>query len=105
MLQLRDQPGTSAAAPGAHSNAFDRVRALQDGVENGAATCAGYIPRARVIGSSAALEYRAGERGGMIALSLARTTEVPPAGSVSVTTAAAACRSSLNPAMPSSPHR
>jgi predicted metalloprotease len=42
MLQLRDQPGTSATNAGAHGNAFDRVRALQDGVQNGAAKCAGY---------------------------------------------------------------
>jgi predicted metalloprotease len=42
MLQLRDQPGTSATNAGAHGNAFDRIRALQDGVQNGATTCAGY---------------------------------------------------------------
>jgi predicted metalloprotease len=42
MLLLRDQPGTSAAAPEAHGNAFDRIRALQDGIEEGAAKCAGY---------------------------------------------------------------
>ncbi|WP_433364328.1 neutral zinc metallopeptidase [Actinoplanes sp. CA-142083] len=42
MLQLRDQPGTSATNPGAHGNAFDRIRAFQDGVENGATKCAGY---------------------------------------------------------------
>lgn len=42
MLQLRDQPGTSATNEGAHGNAFDRIRALQDGVENGATKCAGY---------------------------------------------------------------
>ena len=42
LLMLRDQPGTSAQAPQAHGNAFDRVRALQDGVEEGATTCAGY---------------------------------------------------------------
>ncbi|NMO57559.1 zinc metallopeptidase [Actinoplanes sp. TBRC 11911] len=42
MLQLRDQPGTSATSAGAHGNAFDRIRALQDGVQNGATTCAGY---------------------------------------------------------------
>jgi predicted metalloprotease len=42
MLQLRDQPGTSATAPGAHGNAFDRIQALQDGVQNGVTTCAGY---------------------------------------------------------------
>jgi len=42
MLQLRDQPGTSATNEGAHGNAFDRIRALQDGVQNGATKCAGY---------------------------------------------------------------
>jgi predicted metalloprotease len=42
LLLLRDQPGTSAQAPEAHGNAFDRIRALQDGVEKGAATCAAY---------------------------------------------------------------
>jgi predicted metalloprotease len=42
LLLLRDQPGTSATAEGAHGNAFDRIRALQDGVQHGAATCAGY---------------------------------------------------------------
>ena len=40
MLQLRDQPGTPALAEGAHGNAFDRIRALQDGVDEGVATCA-----------------------------------------------------------------
>jgi predicted metalloprotease len=42
LLQLRDQPGTSATTEGAHGNAFDRVRALQDGVQHGATKCAGY---------------------------------------------------------------
>jgi predicted metalloprotease len=42
ILQLRDQPGTSATAEGAHGNAFDRIQALQDGVRNGATECAGY---------------------------------------------------------------
>ncbi|WP_041832484.1 neutral zinc metallopeptidase [Actinoplanes sp. N902-109] len=42
LLQLRDQPGTSAANPQAHGNAFDRIRAFQDGVEKGPATCAAY---------------------------------------------------------------
>ncbi|HYN93576.1 MAG TPA: neutral zinc metallopeptidase [Pilimelia sp.] len=42
MLMLRDQPGTSAQAPQAHGNAFDRVRAFQEGVEQGAARCATY---------------------------------------------------------------
>jgi predicted metalloprotease len=42
LLLLRDQPGTPAQAAGAHGNAFDRIRALQDGVQKGAATCAAY---------------------------------------------------------------
>ncbi len=39
LLQLRDQPGVS---PQAHGNAFDRVRAFQEGVEQGANRCAAY---------------------------------------------------------------
>jgi predicted metalloprotease len=42
ILMLRDQPGTSAMAPQAHGNAFDRIRALQDGVEQGAKKCTTY---------------------------------------------------------------
>jgi predicted metalloprotease len=42
LLLLRDQPGTPAQAAQAHGNAFDRIRALQDGVEKGVATCAAY---------------------------------------------------------------
>jgi predicted metalloprotease len=42
LLMLRDEPGTSAANPQAHGNAFDRIRAVQDGVEKGADTCAAY---------------------------------------------------------------
>jgi predicted metalloprotease len=42
LLLLRDQPGTPAQAAEAHGNAFDRIRALQDGVEKGAAVCAAY---------------------------------------------------------------
>jgi predicted metalloprotease len=42
LLQLRDQPGTAAQTEGAHGNAFDRVRALQDGFESGPAPCAKY---------------------------------------------------------------
>ena len=42
ILMLRDQPGTPALAEGAHGNAFDRIRALQDGVQQGAQTCADY---------------------------------------------------------------
>jgi len=45
MLSLRDQPGTSAQADGAHGNAFDRIRALQDGVDEGVPTCAKYRAR------------------------------------------------------------
>lgn len=42
ILMLPDQPGTPALDPGAHGNAFDRIRALQDGVEQGAPACADY---------------------------------------------------------------
>jgi predicted metalloprotease len=42
LLMLRDQPGTPAQDAGAHGNAFDRIRALQDGVEQGAGKCAQY---------------------------------------------------------------
>jgi predicted metalloprotease len=42
LLLLRDQPGTPAQAPEAHGNAFDRIRALQDGVEQGAKKCVSY---------------------------------------------------------------
>ncbi|GAA0498112.1 aminopeptidase [Paractinoplanes deccanensis] len=42
LLLLRDQPGTPAAAEGAHGNAFDRIRALQEGVEDGVGQCAKY---------------------------------------------------------------
>ena len=58
LLMLRDQPGTSAQAPQAHGNAFDRIRAFQDGVQKGVETCAGYrednIPVTEVPFSSAA---------------------------------------------------
>jgi predicted metalloprotease len=42
LLMLRDQPGTPAMDEGAHGNAFDRIRALQDGVQDGAGKCATY---------------------------------------------------------------
>ena len=42
MLLLRDEPGTAAQNPQAHGNAFDRIRALQDGVEKGIGLCADY---------------------------------------------------------------
>ncbi|MFI5843962.1 neutral zinc metallopeptidase [Catenuloplanes sp. NPDC051500] len=45
LLQLRDEPGTSAENPQAHGNAFDRIRAFQDGVEQSATRCAEYNAR------------------------------------------------------------
>ncbi|HEY0533814.1 MAG TPA: neutral zinc metallopeptidase [Actinoplanes sp.] len=42
LLMLRDQPGTPAMDEGAHGNAFDRIRALQDGVQDGAGKCVQY---------------------------------------------------------------
>ncbi|MGI5184946.1 neutral zinc metallopeptidase [Dactylosporangium sp. CA-152071] len=45
MLTLRDEPGVPAQAEQAHGNAFDRVRALQEGVEQGAGRCAAYHAR------------------------------------------------------------
>ncbi|WP_308121065.1 neutral zinc metallopeptidase [Paractinoplanes bogorensis] len=45
VLTLRDQPGTPATSEGAHGNAFDRIRALQDGVDEGVTTCAAYRAR------------------------------------------------------------
>jgi predicted metalloprotease len=41
-LVLRDQPGSSGRAPGAHGSAFDRIGAFEDGFENGAKACADY---------------------------------------------------------------
>ena len=42
LLMLRDQPGTPAVAEGAHGNAFDRIRAFQEGVQQGPKKCASY---------------------------------------------------------------
>jgi len=42
ILMLRDQPGTPAVAEGAHGNAFDRIRAFQEGVQQGPTKCASY---------------------------------------------------------------
>lgn len=42
LLQLSDPVGVDASQDGAHGNGFDRVSAFQDGVENGASTCAAY---------------------------------------------------------------
>lgn len=41
-LDLRDPSGTDGGDPGAHGNAFDRVRAFDDGLTGGAETCRGY---------------------------------------------------------------
>ncbi len=42
LLQLRDPSGVDGSEQGAHGNGFDRVRAFQDGFEDGAAACADY---------------------------------------------------------------
>ena len=42
LLLLRDQPGTPATDEQSHGNAFDRVRALQEGIEQGPSRCAAY---------------------------------------------------------------
>ena len=44
MLSVRDQPGSSALSPQAHGNAFDRIRAFQEGYEQGPRRCAAYRP-------------------------------------------------------------
>lgn len=41
-LRIRDTPGTAATDPSAHGSGFDRVNAFQDGIDNGAASCAAY---------------------------------------------------------------
>ncbi len=42
LLFFRDQPGTTSADAQAHGSGFDRVRAFQEGFEQGASHCAGY---------------------------------------------------------------
>lgn len=42
LLAVRDPVGTGAAAESAHGNAFDRLSALTEGFEDGAAACATY---------------------------------------------------------------
>lgn len=42
LLSLRDTPGSTADDPNAHGSGFDRVRAFQQGYEEGAARCARY---------------------------------------------------------------
>jgi predicted metalloprotease len=42
-LELRDPVGmTNASSPGAHGTAFDRIRAFQEGVDDGVGRCADY---------------------------------------------------------------
>lgn len=41
-LRIRDTPGTAATDPSAHGSGFDRVNGFQDGIDNGAASCAAY---------------------------------------------------------------
>jgi predicted metalloprotease len=41
-LSLRDAPGSPADDPNAHGSGFDRVRAFQEGFEQGASRCAEY---------------------------------------------------------------
>lgn len=41
-LSLRDAPGSSATNPNAHGSGFDRVRAFQEGYQDGAGRCAEY---------------------------------------------------------------
>lgn len=41
-LETRDRVGSDPASASAHGNGFDRVRAVQEGYEGGAAFCAGY---------------------------------------------------------------
>lgn len=43
MLSIRDAPGSDPDDIYAHGSGFDRVAAFQDGFDNGAATCAGYV--------------------------------------------------------------
>jgi len=42
ILESRDQVGASPTGPNAHGNGFDRIRAAQEGYDEGVAFCAGY---------------------------------------------------------------
>jgi predicted metalloprotease len=42
IIEVRDEPGSSTSERTAHGSGFDRVRALQEGFERGAAFCAQY---------------------------------------------------------------
>jgi hypothetical protein len=42
IIEVRDEPGSSTQEQTAHGSGFDRVRALQEGFERGAAFCAQY---------------------------------------------------------------
>ncbi len=41
-LLLRDPPGTDPLAQGAHGSGFDRIRAFEDGIQQGPTVCANY---------------------------------------------------------------
>ncbi len=43
MLEFRDQPGSDAESMSAHGSGFDRVRAFQEGFEDGASKCTSYL--------------------------------------------------------------
>ncbi|HYI61081.1 MAG TPA: neutral zinc metallopeptidase [Acidimicrobiales bacterium] len=42
LIEIRDAPGSSPDDPQAHGSGFDRVSAFSDGIDEGAARCAGY---------------------------------------------------------------
>ena len=41
-VSFRDEPGSSSNSPNAHGSGFDRVRAFQDGFDQGVSLCASY---------------------------------------------------------------
>ena len=43
MLEFRDQPGSNAEAMNAHGSGFDRVRAFQEGFNEGPSKCTSYL--------------------------------------------------------------
>jgi len=58
ILMLRDQPGTPAVAEGAHGNAFDRIRAFQEGVPGSDEMRV--LQRGKPAGHRGAVQHRAG---------------------------------------------
>jgi predicted metalloprotease len=49
LLRLRDDPGSDSDDPEAHGSGFDRVSAFQEGFEQGAVRCAGYLVEPPVV--------------------------------------------------------